>query len=131
MNRKWTFGTGIILAAIAASALFGFRARPPAAPPSTFSVIDVPRMAYRGELIGRRIRVVLRFPLHFSDDRSTATYSPSVNGTASKTVEFHFRNAVNYSPDVVEGTVQELRLDAIDRINRVPGIAVMVDCVPD
>lgn len=105
--------------------------RPAAGPPPTLSIVDVPRMAYRGELAGRRIRVVLRFPLRFSADRRMGTYSPSAGGAASPTAVFHFRETIQYSPGIVEGTVREFRIDTGERLNRLPGYAVISDCVPD
>lgn len=88
-------------------------------------------MAFRGNMHGQRLLVVLRFPLRFSEDRTVGYYSPSVEGDSSKTVEFHFREPIHYSPDVVLGTVSRFQFDTLRRPNRLPGFAVISDCVPD
>lgn len=118
----------ILLAAMLVSSL---RPESPPGPPPTFSVVDVPKMVYRGQIDGERIRVVLRFPLRFSADRLAGCYSPSVEGDAAKTVLFHFRSPCLADPKIVTGAVSEFRFDRFERMNRLPGYAVLFDCEPD
>jgi len=117
-----------VTVASAGFALFGTRGKPPI---STYSVVDVPPLVYRGQLSGR-VRVVLRFPLRFSPDRRSADYSPSPGGEATKTARFDFRYPVpiGSAPSVVEGTVGGIEVDSSERLNRIPGYAVITDCVP-
>lgn len=47
------------------------------------------------------------------------------------TTEFHFREPPSPESLSIVGTVSEFRFDVIDRLNRMPGFAVLTDCVPD
>ena len=88
-------------------------------------------MVFANNLEGRRFQVVLRFPLRWSDGRTVGRYSPSVGGSATPTMEFHFREPVVGEPRVVRGRVSGFRYDLLARMNRLPGMAIIVACEGD
>lgn len=97
-------------------------------PPPAFSAPDLPPRAVGGSLDGRRIRVLLRYPVTFGSDPLVGVYSPSQEGTVPATMEFHFSTPPAGRVLSVTGTVAGLRFDNLPRWNRVPGRVVMVSC---
>jgi hypothetical protein len=131
MKRKWIVWTAFAVAWSTAALVATMTASRPNGPP-TLSAPDVPKLAFKDRLPpDRRVRIVLRFPLAFSPDRTVGRYSPSAGGTATPTMELHFNRPVAGDPRVVTGTVSGFRYDMLARLNRLPGLAVIVACEAD
>ncbi len=115
---------------VAGLAFIFYPRREPAQVPS-FSAPDLPKRAMDGSLEGRRVRVLLRYPLTFESDPLVGVYSPSQEGTMPPTMEFHFDSPPGGRVLSVTGTVSGIRFDNLPRWNRVPGCLVMVACEVD
>lgn len=127
-NRWFRRALAVALVAWVGGLCAVFWPRHPEPGPLSLSASDLPRRALAGSLDGRRVRVLLRYPLNFEGDPLVGVYSPSQAGSVPATLEFHFNSPPAGRVFAVNGTVSGFRFDNLPRWNRAPGRLVMVSC---